>query len=154
LQILKSVARGLVLEISGGVRWFSAIYVEDLVDGLLAAARATQAAGRDYFLTYRKPTNWQELGAVAAQIMNRKARTLYMSVGTAKSVAFFVEVWSHITRNPAIISREKVAEACCRYWTCDPSRAAADLGFEAPTPLAAGLAKTLAWYKEAGWLKY
>jgi nucleoside-diphosphate-sugar epimerase len=153
-QLLKSIAQGLVLEIAGGERWFSAIYVEDLVDGLLAAARGTGTAGRAYFLSYRTPSTWQELGAIAAQIMGRKPRTVRVPVAAANGVAYFIEVWSHITRNPAIISREKIAEACCRFWTCDPALAAADLGFEAPTPLATGLAKTLAWYKEAGWLKY
>jgi dihydroflavonol-4-reductase len=153
-QILKSVAQGLVLEIAGGERWFSAIYVEDLVQGLLAAARTPKAAGRAYFLAYPKPATWQELGATAAHIMGRRPRTLRIPVPVAIAVGFFAEMWSHITRNPAIISREKVAEACCRYWTCDPARATADLDFEAPTPLASGLAKTLAWYKEAGWLTY
>jgi nucleoside-diphosphate-sugar epimerase len=153
-QIFKAVAQGLVLEISGGERWFSAIYVEDLADGLYAAACAQQARGRAYFLTHRDPASWRELGATAARIMGRRPRTLRVPVAAAYSVAFFSEMWSRISRNPAIISREKVAEACCRFWTCDPARAAADFGFEAPTPLAAGLAKTLAWYKEAGWLKY
>ena len=153
-QILKAVAQGLVLEISGGERWFSAIYVEDLADGLWAAARAPQTAGRAYFLAHRDPVTWRELGATAAQIVGRRPRTLRVPVAAANGVAFFSEMWSRISRNPAIISREKVAEACCRFWTCDPARAAADFGFEAPTPLAAGLAKTLAWYKEAGWLKY
>jgi len=86
--------------------------------------------------------------------MGRRPRTLRVPIYAANSIAFFNEMWSRISRNPAIISREKVAEACCRFWTCDPARAAADFAFEAPTPLAAGLAKTLAWYKEAGWLKY
>ena len=153
-QILKAVAQGLVLEISGGERWFSAIYVEDLADGLCDAARAPNATGRAYFLAHSKAVSWQELGATAARIMNRRPRTLRVPVAAANAVAFFAEMWSRITRNPAIISREKVAEACCRFWTCDPARAAADFGFEAPTPLVAGLAKTLSWYKEAGWLKY
>ena len=153
-QILKSVARGLVLEIGGGDRWFSAIYVEDLVDGLLAAARATGADGRAYFLAYAKPASWRELGAAAARIMGCRPRVLRVPVAAARAVGVFAETWSHISRNPAIISREKVAEACCRFWTCNPARAAAELGFDAPTPLATGLAKTLAWYKEAGWLKY
>jgi nucleoside-diphosphate-sugar epimerase len=153
-QILKAVSRGLVLEIAGGDRWFSAIYVGDLADGLWAAARAPGAAGRTYFLTYRTPATWRELGATAAQIMGCRPRTLRIPVVAAKSVGFLGEMWSRISRNPAIISREKVAEACCRFWTCNPARAAADFGFDAPTPLAAGLAKSLAWYKEAGWLKY
>jgi len=153
-QILKAVAQGLVLEIAGGERWFSAIYVEDLVDGLWAAANAANAAGRAYFLAYRKPASWQELGATAARLMGRRPLTLRIPLVVARSIGFFGEVWSHIRRNPAIISREKVAEACYRFWTCDCARAAAELGFEAPTPLETGLAKTLAWYKEAGWLKY
>ena len=153
-RILKAVAQGLVLEIAGGERWFSAIYVEDLVEGLWAAANHPSAGGRAYFLTYRAPATWRELGATAARLMERRPRTLRIPVVAASTIGFFAEMWSHITRNPAIISREKVAEACCRFWTCDGARAAAELGFEAPTPLETGLAKTLAWYKEKGWLKY
>jgi nucleoside-diphosphate-sugar epimerase len=153
-QILKAVARGLVLEIAGGERWFSAIYVEDLADGLCAAVRAPQAAGQSYFLAHRDRVSWRQFGATAGKIMGRTPRTLRVPIFAANSMAFLSEIWSLLSRNPAIISREKVAEACCRFWTCDPARAAADFGFEAPTPLAAGLAKTLAWYKEAGWLKY
>jgi nucleoside-diphosphate-sugar epimerase len=59
-----------------------------------------------------------------------------------------------VTGKPGILSRDKVVEAKCRWWTCDARRAAAELGFEAQTSLDAGLARTLAWYKEAGWLKY
>lgn len=153
-QILKSVAQGRVLEIAGGERWFSAIYVEDLVEGLMATARAGMAAGRTYFMAYRQPATWRELEATAAKIMGRKPRILRVPVGAAQSVGFLFEMWSRITRNPAMISREKVAEACCRFWICDSARAASELGFEASTPLSTGLAKTLAWYKEAGWLKY
>jgi nucleoside-diphosphate-sugar epimerase len=52
------------------------------------------------------------------------------------------------------VSRDKIAEARCASWTCDVRRASAELGFEARVTLEAGLAKTLAWYREAGWLTY
>jgi nucleoside-diphosphate-sugar epimerase len=42
----------------------------------------------------------------------------------------------------------------CRHWTCQTQRATQELGFVARTPLETGIAETLAWYKEAGWLKY
>ncbi|HUB83013.1 MAG TPA: NAD-dependent epimerase/dehydratase family protein [Bryobacteraceae bacterium] len=153
-QILKAAAQGLLLEISGGDRWISAIYVEDLAEGLCAAVRAPQSAGRTYFMAHRDCVSWRQLGASAAKIMGRKPRSIRVPIFAANAIAFLNEIWSLLSRNPAIISREKVAEACCRFWTCNPARAAADFGFEAPTPLDAGLAKTLAWYKEAGWLKY
>jgi nucleoside-diphosphate-sugar epimerase len=63
-------------------------------------------------------------------------------------------MWSRLTRKPGIVSREKIREALCCWWTCDTRRAAAELGFRAKTPLDAGLALTLRWYKEAGWLKW
>ena len=151
-QLLRSISKGWILEIAGGERWFSAIYVRDLVEGLLAATRG--AAGRAYFLAHPEPVSWSELGAAAARIMARRPRVVRVPPSVAYAVSLGAEAWAHITRQPGIISREKVAEARCRWWTCDTRRAAAELGFVARTPLATGLAETLAWYKEAAWLKY
>jgi nucleoside-diphosphate-sugar epimerase len=153
-QILKSVAKGLVVEIAGAKRWFSAIYVEDLVEGILAAATARAAAGRDYFLTNPKPASWSELGAIAASIMSRRPRTVKIPAPLAYCVGCAAELSARVTGRPGIVSREKVREARCLAWTCDGSRAAAELGFHAKTPLEEGLRKTLAWYKEAGWLTW
>jgi nucleoside-diphosphate-sugar epimerase len=153
-RLLKSVSQGLVLEIAGGDRWFSSIYVEDLVDGLLAAANAPQAAGRTYFAAHPKPSTWRDLGAAAARIMSRSPRRLSVPVPIAQAIGGCAEIWSRFTGRPSILSRDKIAEACCRRWVCDTRRAARELGFEAGTSLENGLAKTLAWYREAGWLKY
>lgn len=153
-QVLKSVARGFMLQIGEGERYFSAIYVRDLADGLLLAARHPAAPGRTYFLAHPDPLTWTALGNTAARIMGRRARVVRIPMWVARAVGFGAEMLSWINRKPGIISRGKVAEAQCRYWTCDPRRAAAELGFQAPTNLDSGLAETLAWYKEAGWLKY
>jgi nucleoside-diphosphate-sugar epimerase len=151
-RMLKSISKGWMLEIGGGERWFSVIYVGDLVEGLLAARRGVP--GRAYFLAHPQPVSWSELGAAAARIMARRPRVVRVPPGVAYAVGLGAEVWSQVTRKPGIISREKVAEARCRWWICDTRRAAAELGFEARTPLNAGLAETLAWYKEAAWLEY
>jgi nucleoside-diphosphate-sugar epimerase len=153
-QLLKSIAAGLAVEIAGPERWFSAIYVADLVDGILAAARTPGAAGRAYFLAYPKPATWGELRDTAARIVGRRPYVLRIPAGAARAVGYCAEVWSRIQGRPGIVSREKVVEAQCRWWTVDTRRAAGELGFEAHTSLEKGLAETLAWYKEAGWLKY
>jgi nucleoside-diphosphate-sugar epimerase len=153
-HLLKSISKGLVLEIAGGERWFSTIYVKDLVEGLLAAVAAPRAAGRAYFLAHAKPVSWRQLGVSAARIMARTPRVLTVPVAVAHAVGACGEVWARLSGKPGIVSREKVAEARCRAWTCDTGRAARELGFVAPTSLDEGLAATLAWYKEAGWLTY
>jgi nucleoside-diphosphate-sugar epimerase len=153
-QLLKSISKGLVVEIAGGERWFSAIYVRDLVDGILAALRTPAARGRSYFLTHAKPASWSELAAAAAAVMNRRPRVVRVPLGVAQCVGLAAEVWARVTRRPGIVSREKILEARCEAWICDHRRAEAELGFRAATSLTEGLARSLAWYKEAGWLSY
>jgi nucleoside-diphosphate-sugar epimerase len=153
-QMLQSVARGLSVQIGSGDRWFSAIYVADLVKGILAAAGAPQAAGRTYFLSYPEPSTWSDLAAIAGRIMNRKPLRLGLPVPVAAAVGWCAELWAGLTGKPGIVSRDKIAEARFERWTCDAGRASRELGFEARTPLADGLARSLAWYKEAGWIKY
>ncbi|HLH19878.1 MAG TPA: NAD(P)-dependent oxidoreductase [Bryobacteraceae bacterium] len=151
-QFLKSVSRGVWLEVAGGPRWFSSIYVEDLVEGLLAAAGARQAAGRTYFLSHAKACTWGEFADTAARLLGTRARRAPLPAAAAWAAAYGAEMWARATGRPGILSRDKIAEARCRYWTCDASRAASELGFQARTSLDDGLARTLAWYKEAGWL--
>jgi nucleoside-diphosphate-sugar epimerase len=153
-QLLKSISRGVVLEIAGGERWFSSIYVSDLVQGLLAACRAPIARGRAYFLTHAKAASWSELASVAATVMKRRPVVVRIPVPLAQVVGLGAEVWAQLTRKPGIISREKIREARCEAWVCDHRRAASELNYQAATPLAEGLARALAWYKEAGWLTY
>jgi nucleoside-diphosphate-sugar epimerase len=154
IEILKPIARGIALEIAGGERWFSTIYVKDLVEGLVAAAQTPQAAGRTYFLAHPKAVTWSELANTAAGIMGRRLRVIRVPLRAARLAGRCADIWSRASGKPSIISREKVAEAECRYWTCATRRAAAELGFEAGTSLETGLSATLGWYKEVGWLKY
>lgn len=153
-SILKSVCRGVAPQIAGRERWFSMVYVDDLVDGLLAAARTPGAAGRTYFISHAEPVNWTTLTETAAHIMNRKSIVLRMPLAALYALGWWGEMWAHATRRPGYFSREKITEVVQSRWVCDPHRASLELGVEARTSLSAGLARTLAWYKEAGWLKY
>ncbi|HTP31571.1 MAG TPA: NAD-dependent epimerase/dehydratase family protein [Candidatus Acidoferrales bacterium] len=150
--LLKSIAKGLVVEIAGGERWFSAIYVKDLCEGLAAAARSPQAGGRTYFLAHEKALSWSEFGAAAAKVLGRTPRVLRVPGPVAYAVGACAEVWARFTGKPGIVSREKIREARCRAWTCDTRRAAEELGFTARTGIDEGLAESIAWYRKAGWL--
>ncbi|MGD0497130.1 MAG: NAD-dependent epimerase/dehydratase family protein [Bryobacteraceae bacterium] len=154
-RILKPVASGWSVEIAGGGRRFSAIFVKDLVEGLLLAARSPRAAGRTYFMAHSQPASWRELGVVAARVMGRTPpRVISVPYAAAWAFAACAEGWGLVTGRAGIVSRDKVVEARWPCWTCDAARASAELGFEARVTLENGLAETLAWYKEAGWLKY
>jgi nucleoside-diphosphate-sugar epimerase len=152
LQLLKSIAKGVVMEISGGERRFSGIYVKDLCDGLLAAARTPAGRGRTYFLAHPRPLSWTGFNSAAARIIGRTPRAVKVPVPIAYAVGMCGELWSRVTGRPGIISREKIREARALAWTCDTRRATEEIGFTAATSIEAGLAETIAWYKGAGWL--
>jgi len=153
-QLLRSISKGIVVKIAGTERRFSCIYVDDLVEGLLLAAECRATAGHAYFLAHPKPATWTEFEAAAAGIMHRHPRVLRLPARAAYAIGACAELWSNVTRRPGILSREKVAEARCQSWVCDTRLAARELGFDTRMPLESGLARTLAWYKEAGWLSY
>ena len=151
-RMFLAARRGIELAIGGGERCFSAIYVKDLVAGLVAAATSPAAAGATYFLTHPEPISWTRFFACAAALLNRRTRRVVLPRQVAWAAGWMAELWSQATRKPGIISRDKVREASYPAWTCDPSRAARDLHFRAATPLDCGMRETLAWYKESGWL--
>src|SRR5262249_1071137 len=132
-QLLKSISKGLVLEIAGGERWFSAIYVKDLCAGLIAASRAPRAAGPTYFLSHAKPLSWTEFGTTAGRILGRTPRVVKIPIPVAQAVGAVAELCARVTGKPGIISRDKIREACCTHWTCETRRATEELAFTAPT---------------------
>jgi nucleoside-diphosphate-sugar epimerase len=152
-QLIQAVNRGFVLEIAGGARYFSAIFVKDLVFGIQAAATHPAAAGRTYYLTYPSAHSWAEFTTVAGKILCKHPTTVRVPYALAQGVGYAAEMWATVTGRPGILSRDKVAEARCPHWTCSGARASRELDFTAGTDLEQGLRESIAWYREAGWLK-
>ena len=153
-SILKPICRGIAPKISGGERWFSMVYVDDLIDGILAAACAPNARGRTYFVSHPDPVSWSALFELTARLTNRRPLQVTLPRPAAFAVGWIGETLGRLTGNAGFITREKVTQATQTRWVCDPRRAESELGVRARTPISTGLAQTLAWYKEAGWLKY
>jgi nucleoside-diphosphate-sugar epimerase len=152
-QILKSASQGIALRLTGGERWFSAIYVSDLVDGILLAAQSPGAGGKTWFLAHPAPVSFTEMIAEMAQALGRTPRIVTIPPAAAFAAGSCAEVVSRVTRKPGILSRDKVREMVCARWVCSADRAKNELGFEASTDFREGIEKSVAWYRSAGWLR-
>jgi nucleoside-diphosphate-sugar epimerase len=152
-EIFRAANKGLLVRIGRAESLVAIIYVKDLAEALIAAASAACAAGRAYFAAAPKAVSWAEFAGTAAAIMGRKLRTISVPPAAAYAAGWCAEIAARLRGKPGIVSREKVAEARCPYWVCETRRAQAELGLRT-RPLAEGVAETLAWYKQAGWLKY
>ena len=117
--------RGWLPRIGRNESYFSVIHARDLAAGIVAAGVAEAATGRTYFLANPEYTCWTDFGMLAAGLMGRRARVLPVPFRVARWLGRAGELQSRYSGKPGIISREKVAEARCRFWICDVSAARA-----------------------------
>jgi nucleoside-diphosphate-sugar epimerase len=153
-EVFRSVAKGLMIRIGRGDSYFSYIHVKDLSEALVLAMCSPAAAGRTYFVANPEPVSWTAFAEAAAGVMDRRVRFVSVPPGLAYAAGWCGEILSRWRGKPGIISRQKVIEARRRYWTCDPSRAAGELGFHPALSLREGIEETLTWYKDSRWLKW
>lgn len=153
-QAFRSVSRGVMLKIGSGASYFSYIHVRDLVEGLLAVARSNSSGGRTYNLANPEPITWGEFADVSARLMMRKVRVMPVPAPAAMLLGAAADLLARLRKRPGIVSRDKVREAACRYWTCDTSRVRNELGYKPELSFQEGAASTLAWYREEGWLNF
>lgn len=152
LELLRPARRGWMPVVGDRAARFSVIYVEDLVEGLLVAAACERAAGRVYFVAAPAPVTWTRFAEAAGEALGRRVRLISVPRSLAWPAAWGTELVSRWRGQPGIISRDKLREALAGDWVCDVSRAERELGFRAATPLEEALRRTVAWYRQAGWL--
>jgi nucleoside-diphosphate-sugar epimerase len=157
LDFFKAVNWGVCPVVGGGGERISLVFVEDLARGLVEAAEADAAAGETYFLggpgseRGAAPT-WNDVKAAAAEALDRRALTVPVPGPLVGAVGAASEAWGRLTGRYPPLNREKAREIRHACTVCSSKKAHADFGYAPSTPLAEGVAETIRWYREEGWL--
>jgi nucleoside-diphosphate-sugar epimerase len=152
LTVFRAVRGGVALLPQGGRQWLSLVYVSNLAEAVRHCLERAEAFGKIYHVAAEPPFTTADLvGAVAAAI-GRRARTVSVPDPLVYMMCGAQEWLSLISRRPHTLSRQKWPELQVAGWACATDRLRNDLGFTAATPLDGGLARTVAWYREMGWL--
>ncbi len=161
LEMFRPIARwGVHLVPTWRVPRMSLVHVEDLVQGLLAAAREGKrlqpqpdSSQGIYFLAASEHPGYDQLGRMIGQALGRK-RVLVLRVPGAITFlsALGAEAWARVRRQPLIFNLDKAREACAGCWTCDPARAHEQLHWQPGASLQQRLEQTAQWYRQHGWL--
>jgi nucleoside-diphosphate-sugar epimerase len=152
LMLFRMASRGLIVYPGIANQWISVLYVDDAIDGMLAAARSREALGRKYFLASEEPVQWRTLGQWMADAAQRRARELDLPRTVVTAAAFAGEWFGRLTRRAPIATRSKALLAAPRYWVCSASRARLELGFAPTHSLPEAVRETYYWYRQSGWL--
>jgi len=154
LEVFRMMQKGFL--VSGGSakrQRFSMIHVDDLVEGMLTALRSAAAVGQTYFLAHPCPYGWDDVVEAARPVLGFGR---LLRIGLPAPLVFglgtLLEATAGFTGRTPLINRDKANELTQDYWVCSAEKAAREIGFTAATPLDKGIAVTLQWYKEKGWL--
>ncbi len=130
----------------------SFVFVKDLAEVAVSGLTQAAAAGKTFYVASPEV---QTARAFADEIAAQSGTwTLPLPLPTAAlwPLACLQDVISAISRRPNVLSRQKYAELRAPGWVCDPGRLQQDLGIVCATSLKQGVAMTLAWYRQHGWL--
>ena len=123
------------------------VYVEDLVEGIIAAAESEAARGRAYFLNHPEVLTPTEVVKTIAAAMGRpRGITVPIPLGLIRLAAPLIEFAAKFTRERPPTTRDKVRELAQTAWVADPSAARRDFGWEAQHDLLQGMIATTQHY--------
>jgi len=152
LEIFKFINRGFSPKLGFVRRFYSLIYVDDLVAGIILSAQKKEAAGEIFFLSSYQKVSLDEFNKKAARILGKKTVPLFFPITLAFVISIFTELAAFIKGKETIINRQKVLEMRQRYWICDNSKAKDILGFKPSVSLEEAIRYTTEWYKKEKWL--
>ena len=152
-EFFSTMNKGLHPMIGFRDKYVSLIHVADLVKGILLAAESAKSQNQTYFISSENYYNWKDVGEITSRIMQKKAIRLNIPVPVVYIVGAFAELYSLISRKPALLNFEKIRDIVQDAWTCDISKAKKELGYSESMSLEAGIKDTVSWYREHLWLK-
>ena len=151
LEFARWVARGLLPMPAGPPRSLSLCYIQDLVAALLAAGEAEVASGEIFHVAGEGAFTWQEVGGALGDALGVRPKPVRLPVPVLLAMATIADAWGWVTGRPGYFSRGKVREAT-GHWICDTRKARQQLGMVPRVGLREGVALSMKWYREAGWL--
>lgn len=153
LRLFKAVQSHLLPRFGGGRQQLTLVYVEDLAEAVVAALTHPNASREIFFAGSPEVVTAVQL----AQRLARASGTWTIPLPLPQAVLWFACQWAglvaQITRKPNVLSVQKYAELKAPGWVCNVAKLQDRLGCACPTTLAAGVAKTRAWYLAHGWLR-
>ena len=134
-----------------GEIYYHATYIDDLVDGLRLCGERAAAASRTYILAGGAVTTLNELIALIAEAAGVRPQTVHIPVWPFWLVGALCEaVCVPIGIEPPIYRRR--VDFFTKSRAFEITRARTELGYEPRVGLRQGIARTLKWYREHGWL--
>lgn len=151
-NLFREVEKGRNVFFGNRHRWFSAIYVDDLIEAILTSATHEGARGKGFFVSDGDPITWERFQDEIVRASGRKVRTLNLPELLVDIAAFGGELATRFDNKPRLFNRQKAKMGAQEAWTCKSDALRAATGWEPKIPLSEGVRRTLDWYRKEKWV--
>jgi nucleoside-diphosphate-sugar epimerase len=151
LMLYRAVRRGWFLMFGDGEVFYHPCYIDSLVDAFELAAEHPKAVGETYLIGDDRYVSLNELVRATAASLGIPVRIVRLPYAPLWLAAAACEgVCRPLGLEPPLFRRRAEWFRQTRAFTVE--KAQRELGFEPRVPLAEGLRRTAAWYREHGYL--
>lgn len=151
LKLFRAVARGRYAIVGSGRSFYHPVYIDDLVQGYLLALEHAAAPGEAFIIAGPRYVSQNELAALIARHTGGRVLPFRIPAWPIQWAGDVVEALCVPLRIEPPLHRRRVD-----FWTKSRAfsidKARRVLGYAPQFDLDAGVARTAAWYREAGWL--
>jgi dihydroflavonol-4-reductase len=150
--LFKMMSKGIAPIVGDGEHpRLSIVYVEDVIQGLVKAAKHNKTGVNTYFISGTDDANWNQIKDIVCTVLGNKVTSVRIKPEWVKRIAGVVETTASFFGSYPVINREKANEMVLE-WTCSHEKAAAELQYSPKFSLEEGISRTLRWYKKHNWL--
>jgi len=151
LKLFRAIARGRYAVVGDGRAFYHPVYIDDLVQGFLLALANPAAVGEAFIIAGAEYVSQDELAALIARHTGGRVLPFHVPAGPIRWAGDLCEAICIPFGLEPPLHRRRVD-----FWTKSRAfsiaRAERVLGYRPQVRLEEGIARTAAWYREAGWL--
>jgi nucleoside-diphosphate-sugar epimerase len=151
-QLFKEISRGRNVFFGNRHRWFSAIYVDDLVRACLVCATHDAAIGRGFFVDDGVPVTWEQFQGAIVEAAGRPVREIDLPEFCVSLAAVAGEWLTKVDGKPRLFNRQKAKMGAQQAWTSRSDALRNATGWKSEYSLARGVREALEWYRREGWI--
>jgi nucleoside-diphosphate-sugar epimerase len=130
----------------------SLVHVRDLARGMVACAESAATNGETYFIGSERAYSWNEVKDAATTALDTWAITIPVPAPLVGLVGAASEFAGRLTGDYPALNREKAKEIRHACTICSSEKARRDFGYRQEISLAEGVADTIDWYRDQGWM--
>jgi nucleoside-diphosphate-sugar epimerase len=151
LKLFRAIARGRYAIVGSGRSFYHPVYIDDLVSGFLLALERPEAVGQSFIVGGARYASQSELAELIARHTDGRVfpwRIPALPIQWAGALCEAVCV--PLGLEPPLHRRRVDFWTKSRAFSIEKARRL--LGYEPAIDLEEGIARTAAWYRQAGWL--